>query len=52
MNFNQKLKQALTSLPKSKSVKLNVTVSGQNAAGVLSTDTLTVKLKGQAKPKK
>ena len=52
LNFNQKLKQALASLPKSKSVKLNVTVSGQNAAGVLSTDTLTVKLKGQAKPKK
>jgi hypothetical protein len=52
LNFTGKLKKALAALPKSKSVKLNVTVSGQNAAGVLSSDTLTVRLKGQAKPKK
>jgi hypothetical protein len=52
LNFTGKLKRTLAALPKSKSVKLNVTVSGQNAAGAISTDTLTVKLKGQAKPKK
>jgi hypothetical protein len=52
LNFTGKLKKTLASLPKKKSVKLNVTVSGQNTAGQPSTDTLTVKLKGQAKPKK
>jgi hypothetical protein len=50
MNYTAKLKQALAALPKSKSIKLTVKAEGK-AAGSLtaSVDTLTVKLKGQAK---
>lgn len=48
--FSRALKSRLKELPPKKSVKLNVTVSGTSVAGVVSTKTLKLKLKGKAKP--
>ena len=51
LNFTKALKKELAALSSKKSVKLAVVVEGKSAAGTPGTDTLTVKLKGQAKPK-
>jgi hypothetical protein len=48
--FTKPLKKKLKELPPKRSVRLNVTVSGTSVSGVVSTKTLKVKLKGQAKP--
>jgi hypothetical protein len=51
MNFTRALKQELAALSTKKSVKLTVTATGTDPAGRVSSYTLTVKLKGQKKPK-
>jgi hypothetical protein len=51
LNFTKSLKVALAKLPKKKSINLEVAAEGKSLAGITSTDRLTVKLKGQAKPK-
>jgi len=51
LKFPQKLKAKLKELPRKRSLTLNVTVTGTNVAGQVTTKTLKVKLKGQAKPK-
>jgi hypothetical protein len=51
LNFTKALKDSLAVLPRSKSISLTVTGSGKSLAGLTSTNSLTVKLKGQAKPK-
>jgi hypothetical protein len=48
--FTKALKNKLKELPPKRSVKLNVTVSGTNVTGAVTTKTLKLKLKGQAKP--
>jgi hypothetical protein len=48
--FTKGLKKKLKELPPKRSVKLNVTVSGTSVSGAVSTKTLKLKLKGQAKP--
>jgi hypothetical protein len=47
--FPAKLKSALKALPPKRSLSLTVTASATNPAGQVSTDTATVKLKGQAR---
>ena len=47
LKFPASLKSALKATPKSKKLTLKVKAEGKNVAGVLSTDSLTVKLKGQ-----
>ncbi len=47
--FTKGLKNKLKELPPKRSVKLNVTVSGTNVAGAVTTQTLKLRLKGQAK---
>jgi hypothetical protein len=48
--FTKGLKNKLKELPPKRSVKLNVTVSGTSVSGAVTTKTLKLKLKGQAKP--
>jgi hypothetical protein len=48
--FTKGLKNKLKELPPKNSVKLNVTVSGTSVSGVVTTKTLKLKLRGQAKP--
>jgi hypothetical protein len=48
LKFTEPLKSELATLPKGKSLKLKVKAEGKNAAGVATSDKLTVKLKGQA----
>jgi hypothetical protein len=50
LNYNKALKDALKALPRNKSLKLEVAAVGKSLAGADSSDKLTVKLKGQAKP--
>jgi hypothetical protein len=52
LNFTKPLKDELKALPRTKALKLKVTATGTGLAGGQSSDKLTVKLKGQAKPKK
>ncbi|HTR73871.1 MAG TPA: hypothetical protein VMH33_01255 [Solirubrobacterales bacterium] len=52
ITLNSKVKKALKELPKSKSLKMSITASATNVTGAPSTSVKTVKLKGQAKPKK
>jgi hypothetical protein len=47
LKFTSKLKAALASLPKSRSLGLKVTASGTNAAGVVKSETRTLRLKGR-----
>ena len=47
--FTKGLKNKLKELPPKRSVKLNVTVSGTSVTGAVTTKTLKLKLKGQAK---
>jgi hypothetical protein len=49
--FSKKLKSALKELPTKRSLSLNVTATAPNVVGAATTSNLTVKLKGQAKPK-
>jgi hypothetical protein len=51
LKFPSKLKSPLKSLPVKKSVKLTITATATNLVGQTSTRSITVKLKGQAKPK-
>lgn len=48
--FTKGLKKKLKDLPPKRSVRLNVTISGTNVAGAVTTKTLKLKLRGQAKP--
>ncbi|MDQ2630684.1 MAG: hypothetical protein M3Y75_06890 [Actinomycetota bacterium] len=48
--FIKKVKDKLKELSRKQSLKLNVTVSGANATGVMTTKALKLKIKGQAKP--
>ena len=50
MNFNKALKDALKALPRSKSIKIEIGAAGKSLSGALTSELLTVKLKGQAKP--
>ncbi|HST68137.1 MAG TPA: hypothetical protein VLI94_00590 [Solirubrobacterales bacterium] len=50
LGFTKALKNKLKELPPKRSVKLNVTISGTSVSGAVTTKTLKVKLKGQAKP--
>ena len=52
VSYSVPLKAALTALPASKTLKLKVTATAVDLAGVSSSTTTTLKLKGQAKPKK
>jgi hypothetical protein len=47
LKFTKALRTELAGMPKGRSLKLKVKVEGRNLAGVVSTDSLTVKLKGQ-----
>jgi hypothetical protein len=47
LKFSKSLKSALAALPKRKSLKLKVKAQGTSVAGAVSTDSLTVKLKGR-----
>ncbi|HET8956250.1 MAG TPA: hypothetical protein VFN18_11385 [Solirubrobacterales bacterium] len=49
LSFPKALKKKLKALPPKRSVRLNVTVTGTSVSGVVTTKTLKVKLKGQAK---
>jgi hypothetical protein len=49
MNFTKPLKDALAALPKTKKLTLSVTAEGKSLVGATASDTLTVKIKGQAK---
>jgi hypothetical protein len=51
INFNKAVKDALKGLSPKKSLALTITASGKGITGALATDLLTVKVKGQAKPK-
>jgi hypothetical protein len=48
--FPVQLKSRLAKLPRARSLTLRVTAEGRNLAGVAAADTLTVKLRGRAKP--
>jgi hypothetical protein len=48
--FTKGLKNKLKELPPKRSVKLNVTVSGTSVAGAVTTKTVKLRLRGQAKP--
>jgi hypothetical protein len=48
--FTKGLRNKLKELPPKQSVKLTVTVSGTSVSGVVTTKTLKLKLRGQAKP--
>ena len=48
--FTKSLKNKLKELPPSKKLTLKVTISGTSVAGAVTTNTLKLKLKGQAKP--
>jgi hypothetical protein len=50
LKFSKGLKGKLKELSRKKSLNLNVTVSGTNLSGAVTTKTLKLKLKGQAKP--
>jgi hypothetical protein len=50
LQFTKKLKKKLAGLSRKQSLKLNVTVSGTSVSGAVTTSTLQLKLKGQAKP--
>ena len=50
--FPQKLQSALKALPKKRSLTMNVTALAPNIVGAITTTTLKLHLKGQAKPKK
>lgn len=52
LNFPQKLKKKLAGLKKSRSVQLKVTASATDLIGRVTSDSATVKLKGQAKRKR
>ena len=52
LNFTKALKDALAKLPRKKSIKLEVVAEGKSLAGAISSDRLTVKLKGRVKPPK
>jgi hypothetical protein len=49
LKFTKKVKKKLKELPRKRSLRLNVTVSGTSASGAVTTNRLKVKLKGQAK---
>ncbi|HST68140.1 MAG TPA: hypothetical protein VLI94_00605 [Solirubrobacterales bacterium] len=49
LRFTKGLKNKLKELPPKQSVRLNVTVAGTSVAGAVTTKTLKLKLKGQAK---
>jgi hypothetical protein len=51
LNFTKALKDALAKLPRKKSINLAVTAAGKSLTGATSSDSLSVKLKGRAKPK-
>lgn len=51
LRFTKKVKKKLKALPRKRSLRLDVTVSGTNVAGAVTTTTLKMKLKGQAKPR-
>jgi hypothetical protein len=48
--FTKAVKKKLKELPPKRSVNLNVTVSGTSVSGAVTTQTLKLKLRGQAKP--
>jgi hypothetical protein len=48
--FTKALKNKLKELPPKRSVRLNVTVTGTSVSGAVTTKTLKLRLKGQAKP--
>jgi hypothetical protein len=48
--FTKGLKKKLKELPPKRSVNLNVTITGTSVSGAVTTNTLKVKLRGQAKP--
>ena len=50
LNFNKALKDALKALPKKKTIKLEIGAAGRSLSGAVTSESLTVKLKGQAKP--
>jgi hypothetical protein len=50
LKFTKKVKSKLKELPPKRSLNLNVTVTGTSVSGAVTTNTLYVKLKGQAKP--
>jgi hypothetical protein len=50
LKFSKALKNKLKELSTKKSLRLNVTVSGTSVSGAVTTKTLKVKLRGQAKP--
>ena len=50
LKFTKKVKKKLKELPPKRSLNLNVTVTGTSVSGAVTTNTLKVKLKGQAKP--
>jgi hypothetical protein len=52
LNFTKALKEALAKLPRKKTINLEVAAEGKSIAGDSTVDRLTVKLKGQAKPKR
>ncbi|HYG96771.1 MAG TPA: hypothetical protein VD741_06640 [Solirubrobacterales bacterium] len=52
LKFTKKVKKKLKELPPKRSLQLNVTVSGASTSGVVTTKTLKLKLRGQAKPSK
>lgn len=49
--FPKKLRSALKALPKKRSLSLNIAATAPNVVGPATASNLTVKLKGQAKPK-
>ena len=52
LNFTKALKDALAKLPRKKSIKLEVVAEGNSLGGIATSDRLTVKLKGSAKPRR
>jgi hypothetical protein len=52
LSYSVPLKAALTALSRKRSLSLNVTASATDATGLPSSSTTTLRLKGQAKPKK
>jgi hypothetical protein len=51
INFNKALKDALKGLSPKKSITLTISAAGKGITGAPTADALTVKVKGQAKPK-
>jgi hypothetical protein len=50
INFSKALKDALKVLPRKKSISLDIVAEGKSVAGASTSERLTVKVKGQAKP--